>query len=758
MNVQLQNFQTYNQYQRYSPKTSNINLINFSNVVSFGDKFESSKSKDKKQTQEKGSFAKALEKISLSFFNWSEKISGKTNTETNNQQFDQAKIIRDLTLKLNQANGKIDKLEQKRSSDKEKINSQNNEIAELNHRIANYQKENIDLKLEVNASQRKLQQTIEAHEKGEINSAIREEILNEANKELDYDILNPSCADCIPMYKPSQYKENYADIKVGTTNRANMKPLNIPEIKSNGTFDFELPKGEMKIKKADLKEFNEPFEIQSNISEKYTDSLVWNDDKVARDLLQNFFDGHGQTLDGVHFKFEPSGERRLFGPRKTKVRIEGKSTYNFKEAILLGESSSHGNKNAAGNYGEGLKMVTLKLLTQNKASDVKIGSGNWEVTCSLKDDERLDSKLINYKVEPVEYYDGNYIEFEIADSDLHDHLRESINRFYHSSNPHFKCPDFENDLFGFKILPNGEKGGLYIAGQRFEINEKYNGIENAAVFIKEKIPTNVFDVSRDRTSISGYDLSKIYRWLAQKSTVEEQKQVIKATEKFACGDKKGLEILNEKFIEKLADHISDHKDGAIKFPDNYIAKPSLFFNFDMLSDLRHNGYKIFPNDYEKLGMKSLGSVINLSRNHTPIVPTQNDKVKINILKRALNDLTLLKKEHFSPEELDAKIYLFDANSKKENSIQRYENALAEAIIEDDKSKGFWLDKTYLKKASFAKVLETALHELSHKAGGDGDSDFSYKLTRVNKVALEQIINNPKIAQKFRIYSDIWNSL
>ena len=132
MNVQLQNFQTYNQFSRYSPKTSNINLINFSNVVSFGDKFESSKSKDKKQTQEeKSSFAKALEKISLSVFNWSEKISGKTNSETNNQQFDQAKIIRDLTLKLNQANGKINKLEQKRSSDKEKINSQNNEIAEF---------------------------------------------------------------------------------------------------------------------------------------------------------------------------------------------------------------------------------------------------------------------------------------------------------------------------------------------------------------------------------------------------------------------------------------------------------------------------------------------------------------------------------------------------------------------------------------------------------------------------------------------------
>lgn len=756
MNVQLQNFQTYNQFSRYSPKTSNTNLINFSNVISFGDKFESSKSKDKKQPQEgKSGFAKTLEKISLSFFNWSEKISGKTSNETNNQQFDQAKIIRDLTLKLNQANGKIDKLEQKRSSDKEKINSQNNEIAELNHRIANYQKENIDLKLEVNASQRKLQQTIEAHEKGEINSAIREEILEEIeNKELNYNPMSPFFQTHNDMYKPEQYSYVYKDIKIGTTNRENMKKLDIPQISLNGNFDFCLPDGEMKIKKAQLKEFNEPFDIQSNISEKYTDSLVWNNDKVSRDLLQNFFDGHGQTLDGVHFKFKNNG---LFEKGKYKVRIEGKSIYNFKEAILLGESSSHDNKRAAGNYGEGLKMVTLKLLTQNKASDVKIGSGNWEITCSLKDDERLDSKLINYKVNPVENYDGNFIEFETSDKDLIKSIRNTINRFYHSSNHHFECPDFENDLFGIKILPRNEQGGLYIAGQRFELEKNYDSKENVAVFIKEKVPTKVFDVSRDRISISNTDFLSIAGWLASKCSTEEQMQIIKCTEDFVKSHNIAQK-LNYEFTTKLGDKIRSQGKGAIEFPDNYVAKPSLFYNWEMESDMEKNGYKLFPCEYEALGMKSMVDTVSKAKQHIALEPKKNEKMKINLLKKALKDLSNLTKEHFTTDEIDTKIYLFNANSQKENSILKYKDALAEAILDNDQSKGFWLDKTYLKKASFAKVLETALHELSHKAGGDGDSDFSYKLTRVNKVALEQIINDPKIAQKFRIYSDIWNSL
>ena len=550
MNVQLQNFQTYNQFSRYSPKTSNINLINFSNVVSFGDSFESSKSKDKKQPQEgKGLFAKTLEKISLSVFNWSEKISGKKEGKTENPEFDQAKMIRDLTRSLNRANEKIEKLTQKTNSKDEKINELNDKIDGLNHEIADYQKKNYDLMF----SEKELKRAIEAHEKGEINPVKRAEILNEVTqKELNYNPLAPYFEELAPLYKPEQYGDSYENIKIGTTNRTDMKSIVIPEIKRDGSFDFELPKGEMKVKKTSLKPFDKPFEIQSNISEKYSDSLVWNNDKVSRDLLQNFFDGHGQTLDGVHFKFTPNNDSKK---GKYKVRIEGKSLYNFKEAILLGESSSHGNKNAAGNYGEGLKMVTLKLLTQNKASDVKIGSGNWEITCSLKDDERLDSKLINYNVHPVENYNGNFIEFDTSDMSLLKTLKTSINRFYHSSNPHFKSPEFENDLFGIKILPENEKGGLYIAGQQFEYDGKFDGIESASIFIKEKIPTDVFDVSRDRTSISHTDFYSIAKWLTDKTSEnEQQKQIIKVTENFA-DTSDALGILNDAFVCELGDNI-----------------------------------------------------------------------------------------------------------------------------------------------------------------------------------------------------------
>lgn len=754
MNVQIQN--NYNYFSKYSPKTSNINLINYNNVLTFGGKRDkdSFEKKNAQQTESKakGKMAEWAEKLALSFYDWSEKLSGNKKDETENQGFNQAKEVRDLTRSLNKANEKIEKLTKKTNDKDEKINELNDKISELNKQIAGYQKENIDLKIESKKYQNELQKVIDAQEKEEINPVKREQIFNEIkNAELNYDPQNPYYIDYDAMYNPNQYKNVYENIKTGTTNRADMQDIIIPEIKKDGSFDFTLPKGEMKAKKSILKELNEPFEIQSNISEKYSDSLSWDNDKVSRDLLQNFFDGHGQTLDGVHFKFMPNNNSKK---GKYKVRIEGDATYNYKEAILLGESSSHNNKNAAGNYGEGLKMITLKLLTQNKASDVKIGSGNWQITCSLKDDERLDSKLINYKVDPVENYDGNYIEFETSDMKFLQTLRKSINRFYHSSNSHFKCPDFENDLFGIKVLPKNETGGLYIAGQRFEVDGDYDLYQNAVIFIKEKVPADKLDVSRDRISISHYNFNNIANWLSEKTTTEDQKKVLKCTEDFVNTDYI-IGNLNGSFAYDLGYKIKEI--GAIKFPDNFLSG-SAFVDDKQIENLQQRGYKIFPRYYEKLGMKSIYAILDESKQHIPLSPERDELIKINILKKALENLSSLEGKEFNQDELDTKIYLFDAKSKAENSLQEYSNVEAEAIIEDNKCKGFWIDKNYLKNSSFPQVLETTLHELSHKAGGDGTREFGYKLTEVNEKALIQIINDPKIAQDFRIYSDIWNSI
>ena len=67
------------------------------------------------------------------------------------------------------------------------------------------------------------------------------------------------------------------------------------------------------------------------------------------------------------------------------------------------------------------------------------------------------------------------------------------------------------------------------------------------------------------------------------------------------------------------------------------------------------------------------------------------KKKILILKEAINVFKKsLKDKHFTESELNTKIFLFDNKSEKEKGL--YNNVLAEAIIDNEVSKGFWIDK------------------------------------------------------------------
>ena len=116
----------------------------------------------------------------------------------------------------------------------------------------------------------------------------------------------------------------------------------------------------------------------------------------------------------------------------------------------------------------------------------------------------------------------------------------------------------------------------------------------------------------------------------------------------------------------------------------------------------------------------------------------------------------MKYKHFTEDELDTKIYMFYRTSAKDRKM--YSDCNAEAIIDYGVSKGFWIDKSYLDKSSFSEVLETALHELSHKAGGDESAEFSYKLTNVNKDAIGQLISDVNVRNEFQALNNLWDSL
>ena len=546
--------------------------------------------------------------------------------------------------------------------------------------------------------------------------------------------------------------ENAIDLpQVGTTNRSFIKELNIPEISESGKFDYELPMSdEVKIthmKSADFK----PVKSQpTNVSENYADSVKWDNDKIARDVLQNFFDGHGQTLDGVKLHFEPVAGGRY------KVRIEGKSTYTPDKAVYIGESTKRENSKAAGNYGEGLKMATLKLLKDKDAKNVKIGSDNWNLTYTLEKGNLSDARVLTYSLDKAPKMDGNYLEFETSDKNLLTSLRNTIQRFYNSGNPHFRCPDFENDKLAVKILPKGEKGGFYMSGQRFEFDGKYDGLDGVVFMLKEKPPKAILDPSRDRVSLNSSDLENIAKWVAKDKNMpdEEKAKLINTLQNY--WEEKGY--FADGPMDKFLNMFLLYSDGKlnINFPENCVAYSNA--SNELIRDLGSKGYKICKDGFSGIGMKTVRDLCGDMRKHDVVIPNDIQKKKILILKEALRKLSPSLKSNpkfrgFTDSELDAHIYMFDRNAPKEK--RNYSDTLAEAITDLGSSKGFWIDKSYLSEANFADVLETALHELSHKAGGDESSAFSYMLTNVNKQAIGQMMNDPECRAELLALNKLW---
>ncbi len=563
---------------------------------------------------------------------------------------------------------------------------------------------------------------------------------------LDYDILKP------PIVGKGNFKvpDDALDLPVynKTGYRADMIPLNIPQLASNGSFEYTVPRtSQIKVTHMPSKDFSPVLNAQTAVTESYADSVRWNADKIARDILQNFYDGHGQTLDGVRFSFTPNG-------KKVKVRISGDSTYTVDKAVYIGETTKRGNARAAGNYGEGLKMCALKLLKDYDIGKMNIASDNWKLTYSLQNGSLTDKRVLSYSLEKADKYNGNYVEFETDNKELLKSLRGAINKFYNSGNEHFKCPDFENDVLGIKILKPNEIGGVYIAGQRFEYENSYNGLEGMAIFFKEKPDSRFLDVSRDRTSLDQYSLQSLGSWCTTRFPKEESLKILSALKQ--CWRRKSPldEEPIDSFIKGFLNGLNFDK-VHVKFPDNYVAfSPA---SNDVVIDLIRAGYTVCKDEFASLGMKTIKDLMGEARTHEPVVPNSVQAEKIKILKEAIANLSSsLEGKHFTPEELNTRIYLFDKNAAKENKM--YDDTLAEAIIDNGVSKGFWIDKSYLDRASLSDVLETALHELSHKSGGDETAEFSYKLTNVNRDAIAQILNDVDSREKLNALSKLWADL
>lgn len=529
------------------------------------------------------------------------------------------------------------------------------------------------------------------------------------------------------------------------------------ELRNTGHVKLSIPnEGGVKVKPYDAvihpeDDYRLNVTQDAGIKIRYGSKLQWSNFKIARDLLQNYYDGHGHTLEGVNIEVNKTADG------KYKIKISGESSWDYSHLDQMGSSTKHDPLDAGG-YGEGTRAVAVSLLSKADITNVKYASGDWAMTYGRSSDDLKSAYMTQTLSKNNEKVKGSTVEFETENADIAHKLLEAKDYFYHPHNPDFKNLDFENEFFGFKLKDDGAKGNIYLI-QRYETDgESNNGLRGATIVFKtqpnhptlvEKSGGEQFELGTgvDRAQIPSYDVNRILSRYIKTMTDEELTQTISSMEKFWGESGTEKDRLNDMYVPFVREA---HRRGlGIDFKDAhyvYLDKPSTS-SYDMAKNL---GYKIADKSMKDVGMQSFNAK---DESKLPHQPTEEQSKEIRLLEegvRILQECTdLSTKDLLNSDEVNKPTYMFSEGDHGTG---------AEAIIEGGEYQGHWMRDSHLLMQNYVGNLATFLHEISHKSGGDESEVFSMQLTKLQSHITNAIMHNPNAFKKIQTLSKMFDEV
>lgn len=529
------------------------------------------------------------------------------------------------------------------------------------------------------------------------------------------------------------------------------------ELRNSGHVKLSIPnEGGVKVKPYDAvihPEDNNRLDVtqDAGIKIRYGTKLQWSNFKIARDLLQNYYDGHGHTLEGVTIEVNKTADG------KYKIKISGESSWDYSHLDQMGSSTKHDPLDAGG-YGEGTRAVAVSLLSKADITNVKYASGDWAMTYGRSSDDLKSAYMTQTLSKNSEKVQGSTVEFETTNADIALKLLEAKDYFNHPHNPDFKNLDFENEFFGFKLKDDGAKGNIYLI-QRYETDgESNNGLRGATIVFKtqpnhptlvEKDEGKQFELGTgvDRAQIPSYDVNRILSRYIKTMTDEELTQTISSMEK--CWGEGGTEKdkQNKMYIPFVTE--ARRRGLGIDFKDAhyvYLDKPSPS-SYDMAKNMC---YKIANKSMKDVGMQSFNAK---DESKLPHQPTEEQSKEIRLLEegvRIIQECTdLSTKDLLNSDEVTKPTYMFSEGDH---------GAGAEAIIEAGEYQGHWMRDSHLLLQNYVGNLATFLHEISHKSGGDESEVFSRQLTKLQSHITNAIMHNPNALKKIQTLSKMFDEV
>ena len=482
-------------------------------------------------------------------------------------------------------------------------------------------------------------------------------------------------------------------------------------------------------------------EYQETLTSSVTTSwgVKWNEELIARDVMQNFFDANQNCLSNV--------EIDINGPQ---IVITAPTPFNLMRLFYLGSEKGGDD---VGQYGEGFKAAVMCLMRDYGVAPVAV-SGN-EVVCM----RISENKVAGTELRPILYdffrnthfYDGSQLILQGCSKELREAFKIGLDHFFHNQNSLigdklWSSPDGYFAIFRstknevghifYRKLKRGEIQDIPVV---LVINKEYANIE-------KKIKHD-----RDRKAFGEALMKTFYGVFARygvKGCATAQRQIVEAASH--------IWSRGHALISAIADSQPwrgtcwRKEDTKAVFGNQYFAQISSrpFVNTLQYENVerkwQNEGLQALPGYFRYFGVidaecysKELEEkALEEARNNHSRRPTSAELSCINVLQELAHDLapgmiTVLRREKAAYCVAETEVLL--GQLKKGRKWGTREVVLAASVF----------------IADFPEAVSIFLHEHSHIFGCDGSRDFTDALTELLGKVIESRYD-------LNVYEELWN--
>jgi hypothetical protein len=458
---------------------------------------------------------------------------------------------------------------------------------------------------------------------------------------------------------------------------------------------------------------------ESNVTTSW--GVEWDEQYIARDILQNFYDANKDEVDKINISIE----------KRNNIVISAPAEFNIQQLFYLGSQKT---EEDVGQYGEGFKAACVCLLRDHNLTPVAItGQDVYHIRLSETPVAGTDMYPMIYDLYTMDGKSvGSKFILENCNPKLVEAFRLGLSNFFFTVNHPIVGKQLEDRGWSPKTnIYHSKDGSGYIYFEKmmraklgpkvplvFEITYPYKRI-------KKKI-----GLDRDRKTFSQQDdLSFFFKEIKMSTSLF--KNVLKATEASLWSKGHTHELL-----EYHSAGYSWRENHSALFQNYYVKSSSKdIIEQEKIRQIektwQNNGRRPIAKVFLKMGAKSALTYLAELR-------AQAKKKSDEAAKRAPED-----SEWRAIELMRSIMVLYAPETAKifQRDKSTYIIIDSEALLGEFKSNRGYRERTvYLSSklfvSGFAEILTTFIHEHQHIYGSDGSSSFTYALTNLIEVFIE----------------------